>query len=35
MTNRQAHGRDAVIELIEWHRARWEIELFFNVLKNG
>jgi hypothetical protein len=33
--NRQAQGRDAVIELIDWYRARWEIELFFNVLKTG
>jgi hypothetical protein len=21
--------------LIDWYRARWEIELFFHVLKNG
>jgi hypothetical protein len=35
VTNRQAQDRDAVIELIHWYRARWEIELFFNVLKNG
>ena len=25
----------AAIELIEWYRARWEIEQFFDVLKNG
>ena len=35
VTNRLAPDRDAVIELIDWYRARWEIELFFNVLKNG
>jgi hypothetical protein len=35
VTNRQAQDRDAVIELIDWYRARWEIELFFNMLKNG
>ena len=35
VTNRNAQDRDAVIELIDWYRARWEIELFFNVLKNG
>ncbi|MBL4954761.1 transposase, partial [Neobacillus sp. YIM B02564] len=35
MTNRLAPDREAVIELIDWYRARWEIELFFNVLKNG
>ena len=22
-------------ELIEWYRARWEIEMFFHVLKTG
>ena len=32
--NRQAQGRDAVIKLIDWYWARWEIKLFFNVLKN-
>ena len=31
VTNRQAQDRDAVIELIDWYRARWKIELFFNV----
>lgn len=25
----------AVVELIDWYRARWEIEMFFHVLKNG
>jgi len=35
LTNRQVRDRDAVIELIDWYRARWEIELFFNVLKTG
>jgi hypothetical protein len=35
VTNRLAPDRDAVIELIDWYRARWEIELFFNVLKTG
>ena len=24
-----------VVELIDWYRARWEIELFFHVIKNG
>jgi IS4 transposase len=35
LTNREAQDLDAVIELIDWYRARWEIEMFFNVLKNG
>lgn len=35
LTNRQAETPEAVAELIDWYRARWEIELFFHVLKNG
>jgi hypothetical protein len=35
LTNRAATTLAEVIELIEWYRARWEIEMFFNVLKNG
>ncbi len=35
LTNRQAETPEAVAELIGWYRARWEIELFFHVLKNG
>ena len=35
LTNRVASTADQAIELIEWYRARWEIEMFFNVLKNG
>ncbi len=35
LTNREAPTREHVIELIDWYRARWEIEMFFNVLKNG
>ena len=35
LTNREAQDLNAVIELIDWYRARWEIEMFFNVLKNG
>src|ERR1700712_3550138 len=29
VTNRLAQDRDAVIELIDWYRARREIEMFF------
>ena len=35
LTNRCAPKLADVIELIDWYRARWEIEMFFNVLKNG
>ena len=35
LTNRVASTAEQVIELIEWYRARWEIEMFFHVLKNG
>lgn len=35
LTNRPATTFETATELIDWHRARWEIELFFHVLKNG
>ncbi|NMG14223.1 IS4 family transposase [Aromatoleum bremense] len=35
LSNREAAGFEAATELIDWYRARWEIELFFHVLKNG
>ena len=35
LTNRAATTLEMAIELIEWYRARWEIEIFFHVLKNG
>ncbi|NRO99673.1 IS4 family transposase, partial [Paraburkholderia sp. NMBU_R16] len=35
LTNRAASTLDEAIELIEWYRARWEIEILCNVLKNG
>lgn len=35
LTNRTAASVEAVVELIDWYRARWEIERFFHVLKNG
>ena len=35
LTNREASTSEQVIELIEWYRARWEIEIYFHVLKNG
>ena len=35
LTNRSAATVEEVVELIDWYRARWEIERFFHVLKNG
>jgi hypothetical protein len=35
LTNRLASTLKAAAELIDWYRCRWEIELFFNILKNG
>lgn len=35
LTNREATTLQEAIELIEWYRARWEIEMLFNILKNG
>jgi hypothetical protein len=35
LTNRVATNLDDAIELIDWYRARWEIEMLFNILKNA
>ena len=35
LTNREVGSFEAAAELIDWYRGRWEIEMFFNVLKNG
>lgn len=35
LKNRTAQTPEAVVELIDWYRARWGIERFFHVLKNG
>ena len=35
LTNRVANTLEQATELIDWYRARWEIEVYFNVLKNG
>ena len=35
LTNRMASTLAAAVELVDWYRARWEIELFFLVLKEG
>lgn len=35
LTNRVAVSLDDAIELIDGYRARWEIEMLFNILKNA
>lgn len=35
LTNRAVTTPEDALELIEWYRARWEIEIFFHVFKNG
>lgn len=35
LSNRSADTPEAAAELIDWYRARWEIELLFLVLKEG
>ncbi len=34
-TNRVPHGHDDLVELVDWYSARWEIEIYFPILKNG
>ena len=35
LTNRTAPALADVTELIDWYRARWEIEILFHIIKNG
>ena len=35
LTNREATTFEQAVDLIAWYRCRWEIEIYFNVLKNG
>ena len=35
LTNRVASMLQDAVELVNWYRARWEVELFFLVLKEG
>lgn len=35
LTNRRIEDFNDAAQLIDWYRARWEIEMFFHVLKNG
>jgi hypothetical protein len=34
LTHREASTFEAAAELIDGYRARWEMELFFNILSN-
>ena len=35
LTNRNPKALEEAAELVDWYRCRWDIEQFFNVLKNG
>lgn len=35
LTNRTASTLEEALGLIEWYRARWEVEILFNILKNA
>ena len=35
LTNRPVENFNDAAQVIDWYRARWEIEMFFHVLKNG
>lgn len=35
LTNRDAPDLERAVGMIDWYRTRWEIEMFFHVLKNG
>ncbi len=35
LTHRTAETLEAVVELIDWYRRRWLVEIFFRILKSG
>ena len=35
LTNLAVQSLEQAAQMIDWYRARWEIEMFFHVLKNG
>ena len=35
LTNRPAETLEAVVELIDWYRRRWLVEIFFRIWKSG
>ena len=34
-TNLPVQSLEQAARMIDWYRARWEIEMFFHILKNG
>ena len=35
LSNRSIESFEEAAQLIDWYRARWEVEMYFDVLKNG
>jgi hypothetical protein len=35
LTNRRVTTLEEASELVDWYRCRWDVEIFFDVLKNG
>ena len=35
LTNLPARSLEQAARMIDWYRSRWEIEMFFHILKNG
>ena len=35
LTNLPARSLEQAAQMSDWYRARWEIEMFFHILKNG
>ena len=35
LSNRTVNTLEEAVELVDWYRARWEIEIFFLILKEG
>jgi hypothetical protein len=35
LTNRVAEALESVVELVDWYRRRWLVEIFFRILKSG
>jgi IS4 transposase len=35
LSNREVPTLEAAVELVDWYRARWEVEVLFLTLKEG